>query len=413
MKKLLLPLILFVFVFQSCTTDGLNGDDKRPKELPRALTSSEQAVIRSGNAFSFNIFDKVVTAEEDKNVFISPLSISMALGMTLNGAAGSTQTGIKETLGMGEMQLQAINESYQSLIKLLVELDPKVDMNIGNSLWGREGFPIQQSFKDTLQTYFNARADELDFADPAAADVINDWVNEQTNGRIEEIIEGPIPRDIVLYLINTVYFKGDWLYQFDEEDTRSTPFTLADESTVQVDMMSQKMPLASLKSEQVHMAELAYGDSLYKMTILMPGQRGTPIESFISESLTASNLADWTGQLETRGDVQVQLPKFESEYGKKLNDILISMGMDEAFDDFNAEFPNINPNKQLYVSEVQHKASITVNEEGSEAAAATSVGVGLTSLGPHFFVDRPFVYLIRERISGTVLFMGMMKNPVQ
>jgi len=173
------------------------------------------------------------------------------------------------------------------------------------------------------------------------------------------------------------------------------------------------MPLASLKSEQVHMAELAYGDSLYNMTILMPGQSDTPIESFISESLTALNLADWTEQLETRNDVQVQLPKFESEYGKKLNEILKSMGMAEAFDGFNADFPNINPNKQLYVSEVQHKANITVNEEGSEAAAATSVSVGVTSIGPHFFVDRPFVYLIRERISGTVLFMGMMKNPVQ
>lgn len=411
MKKLLLPFILVGIFFQACVNHGLDNDKERPKTLPRALTSAEEILISSGNEFSFNIFRQIVASEEEKNIFISPLSISMALGMTLNGAEGTTKTGIKKTLGMSEMELQAINQSYQSLIKLLIELDPKVEMTIGNSLWGREGFPINQSFKDTLKTYFDARTDELDFSDPAAADVINDWVNEQTNGRIEQIVDPPIPNDIVLYLINTIYFKGDWLYQFDPEDTKPADFHLPDGSTVQVDMMRQKLPMATYRSDEVHMGELAYGDSLYKMTILMPGDLETSVDKFVQESLTASNLSNWTNQLKTTNDLRLRLPKFESSYEKKLNEILKDMGMEEAFDDKKADFSKINPDIQLVISEVKHKANITVNEEGSEASAATSVSAGPTSAPPSFIVNRPFVYLIRERISGTVLFVGMMKNP--
>ena len=212
-------------------------------------------------------------------------------------------------------------------------------------------------------------------------------------------------------LINTVYFKGNWLYQFDAENTKPADFHLPDGSTVQVDMMSQQLPLASYRSDEVQMAELAYGDSLYKMTILMPGDAEKPIDSFVQESLTASKLSDWTSQLRITRDTRLKLPKFESSYKKKLNDVLKSLGMDEAFDKHEANFSKINSGAPLFISKVMHKANITVNEEGSEAAGATSVGINLTSAPPSFRVNRPFVYLIRERISGTVLFMGVMKNP--
>jgi serpin B len=409
MKKLLLPVVLTFLLIQSCVNSGLDDDNARPNTLPRSLTADEEVLIELGNAFSFNIFRRVAANDADKNVFISPLSISMALGMTLNGAKGETAAGIKETLDMREMELQAINKSYQSLIKLLVELDPKVEMRIGNSLWGRKGFAINPAFKDTLKTYFNARVDSLDFSDPAAADVINDWVNDQTNGRIEKIID-EIPDDLLLYLVNTVYFKGDWLAQFDPEDTNKEDFKLEDGSTVEVNMMSRETDLATFRSDKVQMADLAYGDSLYNMTILMPADPAVPINDFIQESLTAANLADWTGRLQT-GESMLKMPKFETSYEKELNDILAAMGMDEAFSDIRADFSNINPDKRLVISEVKHKANITVNEEGSEAAAVTSVGITLTSAPPSFVADRPFVYIIRERISGTVLFTGVMRNP--
>lgn len=409
MKKLLLPFIFLAFLFQSCVNDGLK-DDNSPKALPRTLTSSEQELIASSSVFSYEVFQNIVAAEESGNVFISPLSISMALGMTLNGAAGETQVAIKETLNLNELKLQAINQSYQSLIDLLINLDHQVDMNIGNSLWSRQGFSINQTFKDTLQTYFDARVEELDFSDPAAANVINDWVNEQTNGRIEKIISGSISPQVVLYLINAIYFKADWLYQFDTDDTKPADFYLANGSTVQADMMNlSRTPMAAFRSDEVQMLELPYGDSLFTMTVLLPANAETPIEGFVQQSLTASNMEAWIGQLAT-GEIDVFFPKFETEYEKNLNDILKAMGMASAFDGVNANFSDINSETDLYISEVMHKANITVNEEGSEAAAVTSVAV-VDSAPPSFMVNRPFVYLIRERISGTVLFMGMMNNP--
>lgn len=410
MKKTVLIVVFMMLFLQGCMNSGVEVENERPETLPRSLTSSEKALIDAGNEFSFDIFRQVLSDEEEKqNLFISPLSISLALGMTLNGAAGETKAGIQETLDMTEMELQEINQSYQSLIKLLVELDPKVKMNIGNSLWARKGFTVRQEFKDTLHTYFDARLDSLDFADPAAVDIINGWVEEQTNGRIEEIIE-EIPGNVVLYLINAIYFKGDWLYQFDPEDTQTEDFHLEDGSTVQVDMMNKKMPVATYRSQEVEVADLAYGDSLYTMTILMPADSDTPIDDFVQESLNASNVASWIGQLQS-SEIMMGLPRFESEYKKKLNDVLIAMGMDEAFDG-RADFSKINPYAALRISEVMHKANITVNEEGSEAAAATSVAI-VESAPPSFIVNRPFVYMIRERISGTVLFMGLMRNPAE
>jgi serpin B len=385
--------------------------------LPRELTSSEKALISSGNDFSYNIFHHVVTADSTKNVFISPLSISMALGMTLNGAAGETKGGIEKTLVMSGMKLHAINKSYESLIELLVNLDPKVKINIANSLWSRKGFSIKQSFKDSLQTYFNARASELDFDDPNAKNTINHWVKNQTNGRIKKIISSRIPSHLMLYLINATYFKGNWLYKFDSDDTKPAPFHLEEGSTVQVDMMHRKSPLATYVSDDVKMAQLAYGDSLYQMTILMPGNSKTSIHQFIKQELTASNVKHWTNQL-TSGKEEIALPKFKSSYKQKLNDILKDMGMKIAFVPRQADFSKINSRKgkRMYISKVKHKANITVNEKGSEAAAVTSVGISVITAGPGpriFRVNRPFVYMIRERISGTILFMGVMRNPAE
>lgn len=409
----LITAVCIIFLMQGCVTSSMEHNQKTPEKLPRSLTSSEKAVISNANTFSYDIFHHVAASDSNKNVFISPLSLSMALGMTLNGAVGETRTGIEKTLDMSGMKLQAINKSYQSLIKLLVNLDPKVKINIANSIWGRKGFSINPAFKDTLQTYFNAQANTLDFGDPAAPGVINDWVSDQTNGRIEKIIEGPIPKDLVLYLINATYFKGHWLYKFNADNTKPEPFHLQDGSTVQVDMMHRKGRLVTYTSDEVKMAQLAYGDSLYQMTILMPANPDTPIDQFVQQSLTASNMARWTDGLRTARDVELALPKYKSSYKKALNDILKAMGMNEAFNRNKADFSKINAQKQLYISKVKQKANITVNEKGSEAAAVTSVGVSkLTSTRPQSFkVNRPFVYMIRERISGTILFMGVMQNP--
>jgi len=410
MKHLLLVFVIIIPLFQGCTNNAVDVEGDPPETQMRDLSSSEKELITSGNTFSFDLFRKVIADEKDDNVFLSPLSVSMALGMTLNGADGETRAGIKETLHINEMDLQAINRSYQRLIELLTALDPAVKMRIGNSLWSREGFAINPAFQDSLQTYFKAQAEALDLSDPSSADIINNWVSNQTEGRIETIIEGEIPPELVLYLINTVYFKGDWQYQFDPEDTRPADFHLQDGTAIETEMMNRKSPTATFSSDEVQMAELAYGDSLFHMTILMPGDPSTPIGEFVEKSLTASNFAEWTDRLQT-SEIRLKMPKFESDYKKKLNDILSSMGMEVAFDDAKANFSKINADEQLVISEVLHKANITVNEEGSEAAAATSVGISVTSVSPSFVVNRPFVYLIRERVSGTILFMGTINDP--
>lgn len=410
MKKII-PVFLGILLFLNGCVNDMDVDGERPDTLPRELTASEQKVIGSGQSFSYDIFRRVVTAEEKENVFISPLSISMALGMTVNGASGDTRTAMKEALYMEEMDIDEINKSYQSLVDLLINLDPEVQMKIANSIWSREGFEVKEAFIEECRKYFNAEVSELNFDDPKAADIINDWVSKNTEGLIEKIIDGGIPQEVVMYLINAIYFKGDWLYEFDPEDTRERDFNLENGNVATVDMMEQKTAVAAYLSDQVNMIDLPYGDSLYTMTLLMPADPGVKIDDFIRESLTSQNMAAWRSNMKVSNRV-VGLPKFKMEYKKSLNDILKEMGMGVAFEPFNANFKNINENGDLFISDVKHKTFVEVNEEGTEAAAVTSVSIGVTSVGPSQIIfDRPFVFMIRERISGTVLFMGKMKNP--
>ncbi len=410
MKKLLLPLVVVAFLVQSCGSDNMGNDQKPSEKSSVKLTSNEKALISSENKFSYNIFHHVIEVDSTQNVFISPLSISMALGMTLNGAAGETKTEIAKTLNMNGKQLQAVNSSYKNLIHSLMNMDSKVEINIANSLWSRKGFVVKQSFKDTLKTDFHAQVQALDFNDPQAKETVNNWVKKRTNGQIEKIISGDIPPSMMLYLINAVYFKGSWLYKFDPDKTKPASFHLENGSTVKVPMMHRKAPLAVYSSDKVKMAQLAYGDSLYQMDILMPANPGTLINRFVQHSLTADNVTRWIDSLASKKE-KIALPKFDISYKKTLNSVLESMGIRDAFDKSKADFSKISDQKRLFISEVLHKANITVDEKGSEAAAVTSVGVRAMSAHFGFQANRPFVYMIRDRSSGTILFMGVMRNP--
>ena len=198
----------------------------------RGLTIGEQQLVESSNTFGFKLLNEVVEQDGDKNIFISPLSVSMALGMTLNGADGDTYAAMKQTLELAGLTEEEINKSYASLIELLRVLDTEVIFQIANSIWYRQGFPAEESFLDVCQQYFDAVVEGLDFDDPAAVDTINNWVNENTNGKIEGIVEPPIDPLTVMFLINAIYFKGTWKYEFDEQDTKSTPFYLLDDTQV-------------------------------------------------------------------------------------------------------------------------------------------------------------------------------------
>ena len=405
-------LLVGFMIFQSCG-DTLVGVDDPKGELPRDLTINEKLVIEADQSFSYELFRNTVDFDDEENIMISPLSVSMALAMTLNGAEGETFDAMRETLKMSGMNLDEVNDGYRSLIKLLVELDPEVTLKVANSIWHDEGFPVKQDFLERVKDAFGASVEELNFQDPASVNRINDWVNTNTEGLIEKIID-EIPDDMVMYLINVIYFKGNWLYQFDEEDTRLDDFFLENGETKQVDMMVQSDRFATYFSDSVHMIELPYGDSLFSMTVLMPADERKPLNQFISESVTADNLNSWRSNLRASFQkIPVHLPKFEMEYEIEYNDILKAMGMEIAFIEWNANFKgmaDLSP-QNLFISEVKHKTFIRVDEKGTEAAAVTNVGMMPTSMPQPMIVNRPFVFIIHERESGTNLFMGKVMNP--
>lgn len=411
MKTRLFSLLSFVCVFavlMSCSNQITDLADKI--EVPEKVTVAEKKLSKSSQSFSFNLFQRVVAEEDEKeNVFISPLSVSMALGMTINGAKEETYRQMRETLVLQGLEMKEINEGYKLLAERLKTADKKVKLQIANSVWSKQGFAVEDDFSQRLEKYFDAEVTELDFTDPESVNTINKWVAENTNGLIDEIIDG-IPNGMVMYLINAVYFKGDWTHPFDEKQTHERSFFLENNEKVLVDFMSQERAYNTYFSEEVNMIDATYGDSLYSMTLMMPTDTKTSLDDFITNSLTKENLDNWKSKL-TYGTVQFSLPKFEIEYDVTMNDILINMGMKDAFSENEADFTGINKGGKLSISEVKHKAFISVDEKGTEAGAATSVGVGITSMPPSFIANRPFVFLIREQKTDAVIFMGKVGNP--
>lgn len=386
-----------------------------PPDGPIQVTEAEKELIASSNRFGFTLFKKVAEADPDSNLFISPLSVSLALGMTYNGAAGDTREAMASALELAGMTPEEINQSYRHIIDFLSSLDPAVAFSIANSIWYRQGFPISPTFVDLNQTYFDAQVRGLDFGQPWAADTINAWVDVNTNGKITKIIDPPIPSFMVMFLINAIYFKGDWTLPFDTSLTRDMDFFLSDGQIVQRPFMQTDTLLDYFDNDLFQMLDLPYGDGDFSMTIILPSPDHTP-----DDVMAAMNPESWSawiaGLAET--DLQLALPKFRFRYDRKLNDMLKDMGMAIAFDGELADFSNMVTDMgllpgNLFIDFVQHKTFVQVDEVGTEAAAVTVVGIGVTSIGPHvLFVNRPFVVAIRERESGTILFLGKVIDPV-
>ena len=344
---------------------------------------------------------------------VSPLSVALALGMTYNGADGSTKEAMKETLKLSGLSDEEINTAYKSIIDQLLKLDPKVVLSIANSIWYRLNFTVLPEFIDLNKIYYDAEVNELDFSLPDAKDIINEWVDEKTKGLIPEIIDY-IPAEAVMYLINAIYFKGLWKYEFDPEATSEQPFYLTNDQTEVVDMMEMECDLMYMSNELFSAVKLPYGDGAFSMTILLPHSQYTPDN--IVEELSNENWNTWMNSFSNE-HVVVKLPKFKFKFFRLLNQDLKDMGMSIAFDPFNADFGGINPDEKLYISRVLHKTFIDVSEEGTEAAAVTAVEISFTSIDPSpptatfFVVERPFIFSIQENSSGTILFMGKVNRP--
>ena len=415
MRPVFRPLLAVAVASLTVTCRESSLVAPRTTQLPRALTAGEQQLVSANNRFAFAFFGALAArAGPDSNLFVSPVSIAMALGMTVNGAAGATRDSMLHALQVSGLPMDDVNAGYRSVIDLLRGLDRAVEFTLANSIWARAGYSFGVEFLDDARTYFDAEVRTLDFAAPTAAQTINDWVNAQTRGKIPEIVDSPIPRDVIMYLINAIYFKGSWTQQFDRALTRDAPFYLRAGGTVSVPTMSHRDPAPAryVFDPSATVVDLPYGGRAWSMTIVLPSA-ATGIDSLVA-GLTPERWDGWMAALDT-GGVLVTMPKFTLRYDRELRDVLSALGMGIAFSSGLADFTRLLPSGGAYISKVKHKTFVDVYEEGTEAAAVTSVEFGITSCcsgPPHVIVDRPFLVAIRERLTGTVLFLGRVMNPV-
>ncbi|MEA2030723.1 MAG: serpin family protein [candidate division Zixibacteria bacterium] len=407
-------VIAFIFVLILAPIYGCSNHSTPPGPEPiRELTATEKQVVQSAGNFGPDFFAQVVSENPDTNVVVSPLSVEMAMAMAYNGADGATREAIQTTLALDGLTHQEVNEAFKGLIDLLVGLDDKVDMSIANSVWLREGFTAKRPFINDNKQYLNAEVKSLDFSEPASVGTMNKWVSDNTNGLIEEIVEPPINPLTMLFLINALYFNGDWANQFDSENTTEQPFTLPDNSTTPCQMMriTEKLPYYS--NELFQAVDLPYGNGLFHMMVLLPRNDihvNTIIQKMTSQEMTSDNWKNWIDSC-SEHEITLHMPKFKLEIDLLLNDALCALGMEEAFDSQNADFTNITE-MALSISKVKHKVYIRVDEKGTEAAAVTSTEMSTTSLPPVMRVDRPFLFVIHESHSGALLFMGKVTCPL-
>lgn len=407
-----IPLIALLV---TACSDAAGPDDGSPPliaALPRQLTSVEAEMISATNSFGFNLLKEVNATFADSNVFMSPLSASMALGMTMNGAEGTTFTEMRSTLRLGTRTYDELNSSYQSLIELLRGLDPKVEFQIANAIYydlADMGAAVEPAFLSQSQEFFDAEVKGLDFRLAGTVDTVNAWASRNTNGRIPKIID-EIQAQIVMLLMNAIYFKGDWRAGFKTAETSSQPFHALRGTDVTVQMMHRKGGFRQGRIANATVAELPYGGDAFVMTILLPDEN-LNINSFLA-SLTPAMWQQATANLDS-SRVDLYLPKFKLAWEDTLNDELKRMGMIQAFRPNEARFTRISRSlgESLYVDFVKQKAFVDVNEVGTEAAAVTVVGIGVTSAPIPVRIDRPFIFAIRERLSGTVLFLGKIVEP--
>jgi len=397
----------------------LGSCQKNPGPLPGPkpinLDQKSLQLLQTSNKFAFDIFKEIALNEKNENnLMVSPLSISLALAMTYNGADGDTKEAFEKVLHLSGLSVEEINQSYQKLIGALLSVDPKVIMEIANSIWYRDDYSVEEDFLNINKTYYDAEVTKLNFSDPASVDIINQWVSDKTHDKIDKIIDQIDPLD-VMFLINAVYFKGIWKYQFNKDDTKDEPFYNQNGDLLKnVKMMSFKEKISYTSNDIFQAVELPYGQGNFNMIVLLPKYH-VSLDNLVSE-MNSANWETWMESLSDETEVNVYLPKFKVEYKKELIPDLTQLGMGIAFSDF-ADFTKINKNGGLYISSVKHKTFIEVDEEGTEAAAVTSVTVSLTSAGGggdvsiEFRADHPFIYVIREKYTGAIMFMGKVGEP--
>ena len=398
------------------TTVGCSSDSESPKPEPvicpvvtpteLELTSAEQQMVGSSNDFAFNLFREV--QDEVKSQIVSPVSITYALGMLNNGAAGETQKQINSVLGFADTGSDGINAFCYKMLQRAATLDPLTKVLIANTIYMNKPYELQTEFVQRAKTFYDAEPETRDFHDGKTRDVINKWGSDHTEGMIEEVLkEGEFDYDAVSYLLNVIYFKGSWKKKFDKAQTMKEPFDHAGitKEMTYADMMHQTTNFEYAETDDCQALRLPYGNGSFQMTVLLPKAK--------TNALPKVPTAEVWQQLNEQMDstlVNVSLPRFETDTDIDLKPIMTKLGMPDAFNPFKADFRNFC-NTEVYIELMKQVAKIKVDEEGTEAAAVTVIGVVMTSIEPEpqyvtFHANHPFLYVISEQQTGAVLFIG-------
>ncbi|MFH2019298.1 MAG: serpin family protein, partial [bacterium] len=368
-------------------------------------------VVTGNNKFALDIYAQL--RNQEGNLFFSPYSISTALSMTYAGARGETETQMAKTLHFN-LEQKRLHPAFAQLVRNLIAEKKGYQLNIANALWGQKGYGFLELFLQITSQNYGAGLHEIDFAGNTedARKTINDWVEKQTQDKIKELLKPGVLDSLTrLVLTNAIYFKGNWVSQFKEEKTIiDAPFTLITSQKIKVPMMNQQEEFKYMEENGFQALEMPYIDNELSMVVLLPDKVDGLAD--LEKSLTMENLTTWLLKLRKQ-KIDAWLPRFKMTCEFSLADVLKSMGMSDAFALPPADFSGMTGKKDLFISAVIHKAFVEVNEEGTEAAAATAVGIGLTSARqiPVFRADHPFIFLIRDIRSGSILFMGRVMNP--
>ena len=401
MKKLLILTIMLSFpFFWSCSAQ--NNERKRIE-----LDEDEQAYVAAGNDFAFRFMARI-DGNEKNDWFVSPVSLQFLLGLVLDGADGETADEICRTLGYSAGETEAVDAYCRKMLSELPHLDKQTKLKLANAIFFNDKMEINVPYRKRVEKAYDAEVKSLDFNQKMATlKVINGWCNKQTNGLIPSVLEDVEP-DMFAYLLNALYFKGTWMYPFNKKYTQERTFTLESGQKKEIPMMEKERKFAYNEDEICQRVSLPYGNGAYSMTILLP-KKGHTVSDVIA-SIDGERWKELRTQMYYSTLINVWLPPFESKYHIKLNDILMDMGMPRAFGPA-AQFKPMSKDA-LWLSFVQQDAVIKVDEEGTEAAAITSAGMlGATAVPTppkviNFHCDHPFLYLITENSTGTILFAG-------
>ncbi len=406
--KLTAGLLAGMFLLVQCVLGGMAGV---AAGIPQKDNPNLRAVVYGNSEFAVEMYKKAGASGEAGNIFFSPLSISTALSMTYAGARGETARQMADTLRF-KLAPADQHAAFGALAAALKSDNKNYRLEISNALWGQQGYAFQPEFLELVKKYYDGGFNTVDFANATetSRETINNWVEQKTANKIKDLLaKGSLTELTRLVLTNAIYFKGDWATKFKPDMTKPMPFQLSADKTIDVPMMRQNGDFLFAENDDVKVLELPYVGKELSMVLLLPKTNMADLDA----KLDAARLAEWTGMVSER-EVDIYLPKFKFETQYELKDLLSGMGMVDAFALPPADFSGISGHKDLYITKVIHKAIIEVNEEGSEAAAATAVVVGTKAVlhKPVFKADRPFLFLIRHNETGSILFMGRVNNPL-